>query len=152
MSECRKYFRQSETTEQQEYEQHILAGHYPEVAHDSQGSASEGKDGSHSSMKDRMKVLWNKSVKESFPEAVADFAVVKNAMKVDSSFKKDMCDSNRFPEILKVGQVRRGLDLAPKEQKFVALRKLHVRNAFARYLAIDPASVHPEDIPTVGWG
>jgi hypothetical protein len=38
-----------------------------------------------------------------------------------------------------VKQVRRGLDLALEERRFRAMRKVYVRNSFAKYLGLDPA-------------
>ena len=32
------------------------------------------------------------------------------------------------------------------------MRKAHVRDSFARYLGIDPAQVHPDDVPIVAFG
>lgn len=48
--------------------------------------------------------------------------------------------------------MRRGLDLSPGETAFLAARKVHVRNNFAKYLGLDPAQVHPDDVPIIGFG
>jgi phospholipase A2 len=53
---------------------------------------------------------------------------------------------------MKVAEVRRGLDLALEERRFRAIRKVHARNSFAKYLGLDPAQVHPDDTPIVSFG
>jgi len=63
-----------------------------------------------------------------------------------------MRDVTRFSEIMKVAEVRRGLDLCLEERRFLEMKKVHVRNSFAKYLGLDPAEVHPDDVPTVGFG
>jgi phospholipase A2 len=63
-----------------------------------------------------------------------------------------MADVVKYPEIKKVAEVRKGLDLALEERRFRAMRKVHVRNSFAKYLGLDPAQVRPDDVPIVGFG
>jgi phospholipase A2 len=63
-----------------------------------------------------------------------------------------MHDSSRFPEVTRVAEVRKGLDLCPQEKSFLLRRREHVRNHFAQYLGLDPAEVHPDDVPTVAFG
>jgi len=73
-------------------------------------------------------------------------------IKTDFVVRKDIHDINLFPEIEKAAEVRRGLDLAQEEIAFLAKRKVHVRNHFAKYIGVDPAEVHPNDVPIVGFG
>ena len=63
-----------------------------------------------------------------------------------------MRNSSRYPEINHVAEVRKGLDLCPQEKTFLLSRKEHVRNHFARYLGLDPAEIHPDDVPTIAFG
>lgn len=63
-----------------------------------------------------------------------------------------MHDSSRFPEVTRVAEVRKGLDLCPQEKSFLLARREHVRNHFAQYLGLDPAEVHPDDVPTIAFG
>lgn len=130
----------------------MLMGHYPESYHQADDGSEKMKDESHPSMKSKMKNLWNDKVKPAFPEAIADISIVKNAFKAESSVKQDIHDITRFPEIMKVAEVRKGLDLGLEERRFLEMRKVHVRNSFAKYLGLDPAEVHPDDVPTVGFG
>ena len=48
--------------------------------------------------------------------------------------------------------MRRGLDLGLEERRFVQMRKVHVRDSFAKYFGLDPAQVHPDDVPIIGFG
>jgi cytosolic phospholipase A2 len=91
-------------------------------------------------------------VKPAFPEALADISITKNAIKTDFVIRKDIHDVNLFPEIEEAAEVRRGLDLAQEEIAFLVKRKVHVRNHFANYIGVDPAEVHPNDVPIVGFG
>ncbi len=98
------------------------------------------------------KGFWNSVVKPAFPEALTDIGIIKSALTIQSNTKQDIHDRERYPEVAHVADVRRGLDLAPPEQRFLIDRKVKVRNAFARYLGLNPADIHPDDIPTVGFG
>ncbi|KUJ19701.1 FabD/lysophospholipase-like protein [Mollisia scopiformis] len=98
------------------------------------------------------KSFWNDVVKPAFPEAITDIGIIKSAITIQSNTKQDIHDQNRYPEVGHVAEVRRGLNLAPPEQRFLSDRKVKVRNAFANYLGLNPADVHPDDVPTVGFG
>jgi phospholipase A2 len=63
-----------------------------------------------------------------------------------------MADVVKYSEIMKVAEVRRGLHLALEERRFRTIRKVHVRNSFAKYLGLDPEQVHPDDVLIVGFG
>jgi phospholipase A2 len=99
-----------------------------------------------------MKGLWKDVIKPAFPEAMTDLSIAKNAVKIEAVVTKDLEDANRFPEIEHVAEVRHGLELSPSEISFRADRKLHVRGHFAKYLGLDPAQVHPDDVPVVAFG
>ena len=86
------------------------------------------------------------------PTARADLHIMKSSMTVDHLVNQDLRDSTLFPEIERVAEVRRGLDLALGEKDFFAARGIHVRDHFARYLGLDPEEVHPEDVPIVSFG
>ncbi|KAH8810962.1 putative cytosolic phospholipase A2 [Xylogone sp. PMI_703] len=72
--------------------------------------------------------------------------------KIEAQVTKDLPDPSLFPEVALQANIRRGLDLCPEEQSFLAARKLRVRDQFARYMGWDPAQVHPDDVPTVAFG
>ncbi|KAE8447000.1 hypothetical protein EG329_011482 [Mollisiaceae sp. DMI_Dod_QoI] len=166
MSTYNEYSRQSETPEQQEYEREMLASlrqrhqfepeeslKEPNVPEDgSRGLFHSSKPSSDQSSKTSGKGFWNSVVKPAFPEALTDIGIIKSALTIQSNTKQDIHDRERYPEVAHVAEVRRGLDLAPPEQRFLIDRKVKVRNAFARYLGLNPADIHPDDIPTVGFG
>jgi phospholipase A2 len=130
----------------------MLKGHYPESYHPTDDGTGKMRDESHPSVKHKMKDLWKNKVAPAFPEALSDISIVKNAIKVESHIKQEMADVVKYPEIMKVAEVRKGLDLALEERRFRAMRKVHVRNSFAKYLGLDPAQVHTDDVPIVGFG
>lgn len=98
-----------------------------------------------------IKGLFGK-VKETFNDARSDFSALKTALEVEGSITKDLKDVSKFPEVAHVAEVRRGAEISPSEKAFVYDRKIHARNAFAKYMNLDPNSVHPEDVPTIGFG
>lgn len=156
----------SETHEQQQYEQAILHKHYrPEqvgcdtdyLANDTtprlneaEGEATDSNDGS--GIKHRFRSFWEKTVVPAFPEAVADISFMKAALKVEAIITKDIKDANKHPEIAQVATVRRGFELSPQELAFREARKAKVRDAFCRYLELDPTEVHSDDVPIVAFG
>ncbi|TAQ88203.1 hypothetical protein B7494_g3473 [Chlorociboria aeruginascens] len=156
-SHPRKYFRQSETPEQQDYETSILQGHYPESYHpistpDSNTITPKFKDETHPSLHGKMKALWSSKVKPTFSEATTDIHIVKNAIQVETHSKSETRDPMRFPEIMKTAEVRQGLELCLQERRFLKMRKSRVREAFATYSGLDIEDVHPDDVPIVGFG
>lgn len=58
---------------------------------------------------------------------------------MERKVKEDMVDPICFPEIIKVAEVRRGLELGLEERRFIQMRKVHVRDSFAKYLGLDLA-------------
>ncbi|KAJ0124814.1 hypothetical protein J7T55_006155 [Diaporthe amygdali] len=71
---------------------------------------------------------------------------------LESRLTKELDDPVRFPEIAQQAVVRKGLDLCPEERAFLAARKAKVRDQFAKYMGLDAAQVHPDDVPTVAFG
>lgn len=57
-----------------------------------------------------------------------------------------------FPEVAHVAKVRRGPELCPEEQTYLAARRIHVRDHFASYMGVEPDQVHPDDVPIIGFG
>lgn len=84
--------------------------------------------------------------------AKTDISIMKQSWSSESQSRKELLDDVRHPEINQVAQVRRGLDLCPDEAAFVAARQRHVRDRFAAFIGEDPATVHPDDVPTVAFG
>lgn len=71
---------------------------------------------------------------------------------LETRVKKEINDPEVFPEVQRVAEVRRGLELCPEEAAFLEKRKLVTRDGFARYLGLNPEDVHPDDIPTISFG
>jgi phospholipase A2 len=94
---------------------------------------------------------WKKILKELMP-GMKSISIIQAALAVEAAVTKDLRDTTRFPETALVAEVRRGLDLCREEKDFLAARKDSVRLAFANYLSLDPAAVHPDDVPVVGFG
>ncbi|KAI8074496.1 acyl transferase/acyl hydrolase/lysophospholipase [Gongronella butleri] len=62
----------------------------------------------------------------------------------------DSKDPAANPEMLLDAHVRQGSQLCPDEIAFVQRRKEFQRDAFAKFIGVDPAIVEPEDIPIIG--
>jgi hypothetical protein len=110
----------------------------------SSSAASGGSAGGSSSL--------GFNVKGIFSDGKAAFKSIKTFVSLDSKLSKDICDPSVFPEVAQTAQIRRGLELCPEESQFLAERKRHVRDHFARYMGWDPAHVHPDDVPTIAFG
>lgn len=105
--------------------------------------------------KGQKKGLFNRlkdQVKSSFPEAIQDLKIMGGLTALENSVKKEMHDSTIFPEVDRVAEVRRGLELCPDENAFLGKRRIRTRDAFAKYLGLDPQEVQPDDVPTVSFG
>jgi cytosolic phospholipase A2 len=145
--------RRSETLEQQQHEADILARHYPEAASSKDGSSTHDTDSithvtnqtKEASLKDKVSSFWKEVVKP-------DLQMMKEAISIETSVKKDLHDPAHYPEVEHVAEVRRGLDLCIEEKEYLSDRKWHVRDAFARYMGLDPNDVHPDDVPIVAFG
>ncbi|KXT12457.1 hypothetical protein AC579_7358 [Pseudocercospora musae] len=71
---------------------------------------------------------------------------------LETRVKHDIQNPKLFPEIERIAHVRRGIDLCPEELAFLAKRKARCRDAFAKYIGVDPVDVNAEDVPTVSFG
>lgn len=91
-------------------------------------------------------------IKDAFPEAIQDLKIMGGMTALDTRVKKEISDPKLFPEVDNVATVRRGLDLCPEEQAFLAKRKFAAHQSFAKYLGVRSEDVHPEDVPTVSFG
>lgn len=92
------------------------------------------------------------AVKDAFPEAISDIKLMGSLSTIEQRATKELRDVDRYPEVAKVAEVRRGLELCDGEKAFLASRKLHVREHFAEYIGVVPEAVHPDDIPIVSFG
>lgn len=149
--------KRSETALQHEYEQNVIRQHYSDgqIQRDKEHLAEERRASApakDSGLKGKAKSFWNKTVVPAFPEAIGDIALIKASFNVEATTVKDLVNVSKHPEIQRVAEVRRGLDLSPQELQFRSKRKILVRDAFCKYLRLDPASVHPDDVPTVAFG
>ena len=102
--------------------------------------------------KGKLKTVYRNYIKKPIPRAIQDIRIMKNVISLEAHVKKEILDPDIFPEVNRVAEVRRGLDLCPEEKAFLAKRKLHVRDHFAKYLGLDPGEVHPDDVPIVSFG
>lgn len=116
------------------------------------GDSSDSGSSTGSGVKGKLKSFWNKTVVPAFPEAIADISLIKAALSVEAKITKELKDVTRHPEVAKIGTVRRGYELSPEETAFREMRKVKVRDAFCRYLDLDPAEVHVDDVPIVAFG
>ena len=148
--------RESGTTDQQQYESEIIQQHYPpeRLQQDQEHLAGMHPvdETSGKGVKSKLKGFWNKTVVPAFPEAVGDISLIKAALSVEATVTKDIQDVKKYPEVGHVAEVRRGLELSPAEAKFRAERREVTRMAFCKYLDLDPAGVHPDDVPLVAFG
>lgn len=106
---------------------------------------------SSSSFRRKMKGAF-KALNPVSPAALADLKIMKRSMSLEGLVTKDLQDTALFPEVANVAEVRRGLDLAPDEAAYLKLRKVYIRDHFAKYMGLDPAEVHPDDVPIVSFG
>ncbi|KAI9149070.1 Cytosolic phospholipase A2 delta [Paramyrothecium foliicola] len=100
----------------------------------------------------RLSWLWQDVIKPAFPEAIQDAKILSGMTALKARVRRDIMDPSIFPEVEKVAEVRRGLDLCPEELAFLVKRKLHVRANFAKYIGVHPEDVHPDDVPVVSYG
>lgn len=146
-----------ETEEQIAYEKEMLAQHYDgdtdqegPNGHTSDRSVSRGlrnfkKDSSSGSGLRTQLKGFVKDLKATSQSAA-------KLVSLESRLTKELDDPARFPEIALQAVVRKGLNLSPEETAYVATRRARIRDKFARYMGLDSAQVHPDDIPTVAFG
>ena len=150
----------SETAEQQQHEQqiydqqHVSGSATPdgELESEMQKASIEDDRAEAKGLRGKARNFYQKVVKPAFPEAIQDIEIMGGLSGLEHRVKKEIQDPTLFPEVAQVAHVRRGLDLCPQEQTFLAKRKLRVRDAFAKYLGVSPEEVHPDDVPTVAFG
>jgi phospholipase A2 len=147
--------RRSQTLQQQQHEDHIHKQF--EVPHfdpppTAPTSHNSGYASSPSSLRGKVKGFYQDVVKPASAEAMSSLQFIGSLEKVEERITQGLTDPKRFPEVAHVAQVRRGLDMCPEEQAFVTTRKARMRDAFARYLGMNPADVHPDDVPIVAFG
>lgn len=147
-----------ETEEQIAHEKQILSQHYP--SHASQespnedasgrsfdrglGHTQEGGGGGGSALGTHLK-HFARGLK-----ATSDS--VSRFVSLESRLTKELDDPSRFPEIARQAVVRKGLELCSEEAAYLAARRSKARDHFARYMGVDAAQVHPDDMPTVSFG
>ncbi|KAF2161846.1 hypothetical protein M409DRAFT_58911 [Zasmidium cellare ATCC 36951] len=153
--------RGSETEEQRQYEQKV---HQQQDLSDStedldkdldkmKVSKVDGEEGKKPNFfKAKTSAFYHKVIKPAFPEAIQDLKIMGGMTALESRVKHEINDPKIFPEIEKVAEVRRGLDLCPEEQNFIAKRQVNARDHFAKYMGLNPADVNPEDVPVVAFG
>jgi cytosolic phospholipase A2 len=95
---------------------------------------------------------WSAKAKDFAKNLKPNIMAAKAFLSLESRITKDLYDPARFPEVTQQAVVRRGIQLCPEEQTFLAARKAHVRDSFARYMGWDPAQIHPDDVPTIAFG
>jgi phospholipase A2 len=136
--------RRSQTLEQQQHEAQIHQ-HFdpPPTAPIAQSS---------SSLVGKFKGFYTDVVKPASAEAISGLNFISNLESVEERITQGLRDPSRFPEVARIAQVRRGLDLCPDEQRFVDTRKARMRDAFAKYLGLNPGDVHVDDVPVVAFG
>lgn len=142
--------RRSETVEQQSHEKFI----YEQLAAaDKSKAIANGTDGKEAKgLKGKLKGFYNNVILPAFPEPIADIKIFKNMRLVEHHVTKNLHDTTIFPEAGRVAEVRRGNGLSPGEKQFVQARKLLKKDAFARYIGLDPGEVHPDDVPIISFG
>lgn len=121
-------------------QRHNLPGQFPDAELQKKG------------VKGKLKAFWNKTVVPAFPEAVGDISLIKKAVRVEAGVTKDIKDPHKYPEVDRVAEVRRGLDLCAEEREWLSAWKIRVKTAFCRYMGLDEAEAHVDDVPVVGFG
>ncbi|KAK4634534.1 Cytosolic phospholipase A2 zeta [Fulvia fulva] len=106
----------------------------------------------HGFLKGKASAFYQKVIMPAFPEAITDIKIMGGVAALETRVKHEINDPNLFPEITKIAQVRRGIELCPEEQAFLAKRKLNARDNFARYLGLNSDEVLAEDVPIVAFG
>lgn len=143
-----------ETEEQLAYEKEMLDAYYFGHGHN-RSLADEHdntKDRSIGSSSSKTTGKFGDHLKDFVRDIKPTFQATANFFSLESRLTKELDDPARFPEITKQASIRRGLDLCDEERAYLAARKTRMRDQFAKYMGVDPADVHPEDIPTIAFG
>lgn len=88
-----------------------------------------GKDGKKVGMFKRLK----NQIKSSFPEAIQDLKIMGGITALEAKVKKDIHDPKLFPEVDRVAEVRRGLDLGFEEKAFLEKRMVSLSKPQASF-------------------
>lgn len=146
-----------ETEEQIAYEKDILAQHYHRHA-DQNGSGEHAsarplsRGFMHSPKDDSSGSGIRTQLKGFVRDLKATSKSAARLVSLESRLTKELDDPSRFPEIARQAVVRKGLSLCPEETAYLAARRARIRDHFAKYMGLDAAQVHPDDIPTVTFG
>ncbi|CAK4032257.1 cytosolic phospholipase A2 beta-like [Lecanosticta acicola] len=146
------------TEEQRQYEQKVheqqdLNNSTEDLEKDFQRMEThDGAPKKDNMFKRKSSAFYQKVIKPAFPEAITDIKIMGGMTALETRVAHEINDPKIFPEIQKVAEVRRGLDLCPEEQAFLAKRKVTARDNFAKYLGLKPEDVDPQDVPTVSFG
>ncbi|ETN46246.1 uncharacterized protein HMPREF1541_00430 [Cyphellophora europaea CBS 101466] len=122
--------------------------HFPHLPGQFPASSLHSSNGA----KRKLKSFWNRTVVPAFPEAVGDISLIKKAWRVEAGVARDMQDARRYPELGRVAQVRRGLELCGEEKEWFVARRDRVKGAFCRFVGLDEREVEVQDVPIVGFG
>lgn len=146
-----------ETEEQIAYENELLRQHY-------QGHADEEGPGEFTTARSLDRGLGHSKKDSSSGSGfrtqlkgfVKDLKATSQSaarfVSLESRLTKELDDPAWFPEISQQAVVRKGLDLCPDENAFLDARRARMRGHFAKYMGLDAAQVHRDDIPTVAFG
>jgi phospholipase A2 len=130
--------------------QHGPAADSHELAASQDGSANDDQ-GADGSTKEKKRSIGS-HLKEVGETAKTWLHATKAYISLEHVMKEDLADPSLFPEVTHQAFVRRGLDLCQEEQAYLEGRETQARDHFAAYMGLDPAQVHPDDVPTVVFG
>lgn len=119
---------------------------------DAASHASSSSSKKRGKISEKMHGFYQNVVKPAFPEAIQDIKIMSGLSALESKVKKEITDPSIFPEVEWTAEVRRGAGLCPQELAFISKRRAKTRDAFAKYLGLNPADVHPDDVPTISFG
>ncbi|KAI3392994.1 hypothetical protein diail_4905 [Diaporthe ilicicola] len=148
---------EEETEEQIAYERELISQHYSGRA-DEEGPDESPPAGAldrglgHSKKDSRSSSVFRTQLKDLVKDLKATSHSAARFVSLESRLTKELDDPARFPEIAQEAVVRKGLDLCPEETAYLTARRIRVREQFAKYLGLDAAQVHPDDIPTIALG
>ena len=156
----------SETFEQQQYEQEMLSDlHRQRHGHGHKHDSPTLKPMEHLTYDPesgpvekrgffarKWMAFWQNVIKPAFPEAIQDVKIMFGMSALRTRVKREIMNAAIYPEVEMVAEVRRGTELCPEELAYLAKRKLHARDKFAKFMGLKPEDVHPDDIPTVTFG
>ncbi|KAI9030730.1 acyl transferase/acyl hydrolase/lysophospholipase [Phycomyces nitens] len=89
------------------------------------------------------------TLRESY-ENFWDFLTMEDFRKLLDDIVREDQDESLYPEVGKDAMVREGSSLSKEEKMFVKARKEKQRQAFAKFIDVDPWEIELEDMPVVG--